>query len=105
MVDPTPVDNGYNPIERHYVQQEDDPYFQLLEVEGNEGGADGDVEAEFEGDTNDEDDDMDRIPVVGPPFPGGPNNLSVLNKYTKHVAVPLWFNAFVVSFLLFKLFN
>ena len=36
-------------------------------------------------------------PVVGPPFPGGPETTSLLSDYARHVAIPLWVNHHNVS--------
>ena len=32
-----------------------------------------------------------------PPFPGGPENISLLHSYVNHVALPLWYNSNNVS--------
>jgi len=36
-------------------------------------------------------------PVVGPPFPGGPETTTLLSDYARHVAIPLWVNHHNVS--------
>jgi len=35
---------------------------------------------------------MPPYPVVGPPFPGGPETIHLLSDYARHVAIPLWVN-------------
>jgi len=37
------------------------------------------------------------FPVVGPPFPGGPETTTLLSDYARHVAIPLWVNHHNVS--------
>jgi len=36
-------------------------------------------------------------PVVGPPFPGGSETITLLSDYARHVAIPLWVNHHNVS--------
>jgi len=36
-------------------------------------------------------------PIVGPPFPGGPETTTLLSNYARHVAIPLWVNHHNVS--------
>ena len=36
-----------------------------------------------------------------PPFPGGPENISLLHSYANHVALPLWYNSDNVSVVFF----
>ena len=36
-----------------------------------------------------------------PPFPGGPEDTSLLASYANHVALPLWYNSNYVSVFLF----
>lgn len=33
-----------------------------------------------------------KVLLVDPPFPGGPDNISLLHSYVEHVALPLWYN-------------
>jgi len=44
---------------------------------------------------------MDGVPVVWLPISRGPENISVLSRYAKHVVVPLLFNTDNVSSFLF----
>lgn len=80
VVDPTSEyvydirDEGYDPIEQHYVDGTEHPYFQPPEVEDDE--AEGEDQAAAH-----------AIPVLGPPFPGGLEDLSLLSRYVNHVAV------------------
>jgi len=45
-----------------------------------------------------------------PPFPGGPENISLLHSYAKHVTLPLWYNSdnvsviFLFYFIIFNYF-
>jgi hypothetical protein len=32
------------------------------------------------------------VPIVAPPFPGGPETTLLLSDYAKHVGIPLWVN-------------
>ena len=41
---------------------------------------------------------------VDPPFPGGPEILSLLHSYAKHVALPLWYNSDNVSVVFLNFF-
>jgi len=36
-------------------------------------------------------------PVVGPPFPEGPETTTLLSDYARHVAIPIWVNHHNVS--------
>jgi len=38
------------------------------------------------------------------PFPGGPENISLLHSYANHVALPLWYNSDNVSVIFFTFF-
>lgn len=42
-------------------------------------------------------------PVGGPPFPGGPETMSLLSAYARHVSNPLWVDHHNVSVKLFKI--
>ena len=57
------------------------------------------VEDNVEADKDDNDDETTQHPfaIEGPPFLGGPEDLSVLSSNATHVAVPLWYNANIVS--------
>jgi len=77
--------------------EEDDPFYQREE----EGSVYYQPEAEAENDEAEADgghvpgyrDDVAHdVPIVGPPFPRGPRDTTLLSKYAKHVAVPLWVN-------------
>ena len=53
---------------------------------------DGDDEAEGDdgsGQRDDRDDEVHGVSIVEPPFPGGPQDMTLLSKYVKHVAVAL----------------
>ena len=39
-----------------------------------------------------------------PPFPGGPENISLLHSYANHVALPLWYNSDNISVIYFFTF-
>jgi len=84
MVDPTLEyvynirDEGYNPTEEHYVDGAEDPYFQPPEVEDDE--AEGEAKPEDQGATH-------VVPVLGPPFPGDLEDLSLLSRYASHAVV------------------
>ena len=57
------------------------------------------MEDNVEADKDDNDDETTQHPfaIEGPPFLGGPEDLSVLSSNATHVAVPLWYNANIVS--------
>jgi len=89
VVDPTlvlvydPQDEGYDLTDQHYMDWPEEPYFQPQEEKND------DVEAEGEdGDTYEDQGGH----VVGLPFPGGLEDISLLSKYAKHVALHLWYN-------------
>lgn len=67
--------------------------------EAVEGHNIGHVEADALADEDDDYDEATPHPFAteGPPFPRGPNDLSVLSSYTTHVAVSMWYNANNVS--------
>jgi hypothetical protein len=44
------------------------------------------------------------VPIVGPLYPRGPRDISLLSKYVKHVAVAIWYNTNNVSVLLINCF-
>ena len=73
-----------------------------------DGGYDQDHIPEQQHRPDDDDIDAAAAPAVlplEPPFPGGPENISLLHSYAKHVALPLWYNSDNVSviFNYFKL--
>jgi len=45
-----------------------------------------------------------EVLLLDPPFPGGPETLSLLHSYVRHVALPLWYNSDNVS-IIFYMFN
>jgi len=66
----------YDPIEKHCVDGPEDSYFQPPKVEEDQ--------------TEGEDEAPTHVFPVGPPFPWGLEDLSVLSGYARHVTVPLW---------------
>ena len=98
-------DEGYDPTEQHYQPQEEDSFYQPHEEEDDDDGEEEEVEAkgEPEPDGDDQGDDEGAahgVPIVGPPFPGGPRDISLLSKYVKHVAVAIWYDTNNVSVLI-----
>lgn len=92
--------------------EEDDMFYQPHEeAEGEEVGHDEDVEADYlvaddivskaqpkpESRRRRRGPLIPSCPVVGPPFPGGPETTILLSSYARHVEIPLWVNHHNVS--------
>ena len=93
MVDPTPqydYDYDYDVTEQHYHPKEEDLFYQPQEEEVDEVERDSDDEVADKG-------AADGVPIVGPPFTGGPRDTSLLSSYAKHVAMAIWYNTSNVS--------
>jgi len=69
-----------------------------------DGGYDQDHIPEQQHRPDDDDITAAAAPTVlplEPPFPGGPENISLLHSYANHVALPLWYNSDNVSVIFF----